>query len=392
MAGPGVSLREADRPARPAPAVLALGFAAAVAIRVLFLARPDSNPDLHAFELTAGIVERGGDVYAETKLYNYSPLWSYALAGLDAAARPLGIPLPRAVRYLLFVVDAATAWLLFRILRGRGRSPGLAGSGALLFFANPVSVIVSSRRGMFDDAAILFLLLAVFFVERDRDRKREGESEHQDAGIWRASLALAVSLLVKHVAWFHPLLLVRKRTSFRSAAAAVLPYAVFAASFVPFLRSWPAIRANVLEYRSMSESYGVVGLRFFEWMPRWGPLAVLAIAAVAAILWLRSREVELARASLLLFLVVLIFAPGVTPYYFVWPIALGALTPGLGYFLYTATISLFLIHSPDAIGLELAHLPGWWGAWWATVFWLLWEIRSVTREAGRPLRASPART
>jgi hypothetical protein len=363
--------------------VVAAGFAAVLAIRILFLTRLDANPDLEAFANTARIVERGGDVYAETQLYNYTPLWSYVLAGIDVAAKPFGIPLPRALMALLLLVDVATAWLVFSILRGRGRPSVAAAGGALLFFGNPISVIVSSRRGMFDDVAILFVVLGVLLVERRRAEGRDGLAP--------ASAALAASLLVKHVAWFHPLLLLRRRPLGKSAAAALLPYAVFAASFLPFLRSWGAIRANVFEYRSMSESYGVIALRFLPWMPRWGGQAVLALAAVAAVVWLRRRNVDFARASLFLFLVVLVFAPGITPYYFVWPIALGALTRGPGYFLYTATISLFLIGSPDAIGLELPHLPGWWGAWWATVLWLLWEIRGITRTAAEaPSAASPS--
>ncbi len=111
-------------------------------------------------------------------------------------------------------------------------------------------------------------------------------------------------------------------------------------------------------------------------------------AALAAAAWLRLREVEFARASLRLFLVVLLFVPGIAVYYFVWPIALGALYPSAGYAVYTAIVTLFLIHSPDALGVELSHLPGWSGPWWALAFWLLWEIRFDSASAGR---ASSAR-
>jgi len=47
------------------------------------------------------------------------------------------------------------------------------------------------------------------------------------------------------------------------------------------------------------------------------------------------RSVEIARASLLLFLVILVFAPGFGRQYCVWPIALGwALLAGVGGFVY----------------------------------------------------------
>jgi hypothetical protein len=294
---------------------------------------------------------------------------------MDAAGSALGFSLARAVTSLLLVVDAATAAVLYRILRERGRAAGRAAVGAALFFANPVSILCSSHRGMFDDVAILFLVLAALEIERAREATP------------RASLAAGASLVVKHVAWFHPLLLAGrngKRLTLRGVALVLLPYALFLASFLPYAGSFAAIRKNVLAHRSMAEPYGIGILSF---LPEWGARALFVAAALAAALWLRAARVEFARACTMLFLVVLIFLPGVTPYYFVWPIALGALSPGAGFAVYTAMVALFDIHSPDVIGLELPHLPGWSGPWWAAVFWLLWEIRAL----GREKRAAAAR-
>jgi hypothetical protein len=259
--------------------------------------------------------------------------------------------------------------VLFRILRGRGRPLIAAAGGALLFFANPVSVLVSSRRGMFDGVAILFLMLALGVGVAGASASRG-----------RASAWMSVSLLVKHVAWFHPLLLVDARKP-RTLAAAALPYAVFAASLTPFLRSWPQMRTNVLEYRSLAEGYGTDFLRSLSFLPPWTPAAVFVAAALAAAAWLGARRVELGRASLFLFLVVLVFAPGVTPYYFVWPIALGALYPTAGFAVYTAVVTLFYLRSPDVVGLDWPHLPGWGGIWFAAAFWALWEVRALTARA-----------
>ena len=359
---------------RRAAAVALAGFGIALAIRIAFLARLAPNFDFASYEIVAKIVERGGDFYRETSRYNYSPLWAFCVAGMDAAGRALGFSLARAVTSLLLVVDAATAVVLYRILRARGRAGGLAALGAALFFANPVSILCSSHRGMFDDVAIFFLVLAALEVERARETTP------------RASLAAGASLLVKHVGWFHPLLLPDrngKRLTLRSAALVLLPYALFLASFIPYAGSAAAIRRSVFAYRSMGEPYGVDALRF---LPEWGVRALFVAAALVAVVWLRAARVEFARASTMLFLVVLIFLPGVTPYYFVWPIALGALSPSAGFAVYTVMIALFDIHSPDMLGVELPHLPGWSGPWWAAVFWLLWEIRAIGRE-----RAASAR-
>ncbi len=41
------------------------------------------NYDTTSYEIVAAIVKRGGNVYAETSRYNYSPLWSLMLGALN---------------------------------------------------------------------------------------------------------------------------------------------------------------------------------------------------------------------------------------------------------------------------------------------------------------------
>lgn len=354
--------------------LLVCGFAAAAAVRIAFLNRLNGNYDLDSFAIVARIVRAGGNVYEETNRYNYSPVWAWALAGLSRVGDLFGFSLARAVTALLFAADSATAFVIYRILRGRDVHAARAGVGALLFFANPVSVLASSVRGMFDNVAILFLLAGILAAVRPA---RPGRPV-SPAGRWSASASLAVSLLVKHVAWFHPLLFVKRNgRTLRGLALALLPYAVFAVSFLPYWRSWARIRTQVFGYAGLDEVYGLEPLRTAGFLPPWGPSAVCAVVGIAAALWLSARNLEPARAARMLFLIVLLFLPGVTPYYFVWPIALGALTPNTGYAVYTAVATLFFLGSPDGLALEWPHLPGWWGLWWATTFWLLWDLREV---------------
>jgi len=89
------------------------------------------------------------------------------------------------------------------------------------------------------------------------------------------------------------------------------------------------------------------------------------------------------RACLLLFLVLLVFLPGIAEYYFVWPIALGSLFGGPGYAVFTLVVSAFFLGSPDALGLALTHLPGWHGLWFGAVLWLLWELRRLQSPEGK---------
>jgi hypothetical protein len=215
---------------------LAAGFAAAAAIRVAYLARFGGNYDVAAFADTVAILRRGGDLYLETSRYNYSPVFAYALLGLSRAGELAGASVAAVLGALLLAGDAAAAWLVSRIAGG-GRRGAAAG---LIFFANPVSVFVSSFHLQFDGLAILALLAAIHAAERRPESAR--------VPLW-----LSVSLVVKHIAAFFPPLFVRsRRRPGIPLVAAAIPYAAFAASFVPLWRQWPGIRTHVLEYRSLA--------------------------------------------------------------------------------------------------------------------------------------------
>jgi hypothetical protein len=341
-------------------AVFAVGFLGALALRVGFLRQFSGNYDFGSYAQVVAILRGGGDLYGEAVRYNYSPLWAHFLVGLDGLASLLGCSFGAAVGGFLTVVDAATALVLHR-LAGGGRKGAAA---ALLFFANPVSIFVTSFHLQFDNVAVLCLLVAVLCAVRPAVSR---------AG---AVAALSVSILVKHVTvFFPPLFLARPGRKGLAPLAAFVPYAVFGAAFLPYWRSWAGIRSNVIGYRSLAEDYGVAMLRAIPGAPAWLPSAVFVAAILAALVLL--RRVELPRACLLLFLVMLVFVPGICEYYFVWPIALGALFGGAGYAVFTVVVASFFLGSPDGLNLPLTHLPGWHGVWWSVLLWLLWEVRRL---------------
>ena len=352
---------------------LTAGFLAAAALRIGFLLLLSPNWDTEAYGAVVRTLDSGGTLYRDTSRYNYSPAWALVLRVLARIAGEGGIPLERVVGSFLLLVDSLSAFLLFRVARDvLARPPESAAGAALLFFANPVSVFVTGFHAQFDGVAIAFLLLAIWLEGRSRARPAAS------AG------ALAGSLLAKHVTAFHPIVFFRRRGEERrlTLPLVLLPYAVFVASFLPYWKVRGAVLEKVLRYGSLAEDYGSAMLRHLPGMPHWAPSALFFAAAIAAALWL--RRVEPARASLLLFLVLLVFVPGIAEYYFVWPIALGALFGGAGYAVFTLVVSAFFLGSPDGLALPLTHLPGWHGIWFGTVFWLLWELRALARPVPSP--------
>ena len=350
--------------------LLVAGFLVAAAVRSAWLSVFADNWDMEGYRRYVEFAPRGGGLYRDAS-YHYSPVWAFLLLGISKAAPPIGIPFEKGVGGLLFLTDAATAYVLFRIARDRlGRPADRAAGTALLFFSNPVSVFVTGFHLQWDNLAILLLVAAVWLAGREPGRRVA------------TSLALAASLLLKHVTFFHPLLFASQTGRRRLPLEFLLPYGFFFASLLPYWGSRAAVFEGVFRYRSLSEDYGTAMLRKLPGVPEWAPTAIFAAATLAGVL--AFRRLEIGRACLLLFLVLLIFVPGVVEYYFVWPIALGSLYGGAGYAAFTLLVSAFFLGSPDGLGLPIPHLPGWHGVWWGAVFWLLWELR---RASGSRLKA-----
>src|SRR5262249_11093536 len=250
-----------------------------------------------------------------------------------------------------------------------GISPDGARRSALVFFSNPVSVAVACIHGQFDGLAVLFLLAAVYAATAAPQR-----GQNAKVVFW-----LSISLLVKHVTAFHPLLFVRnRRRTGLSLAATIVPYVVFALSFVPFLSARGGIVSNVLFYPTQlfgaSHRQRPGGLRYLIEFSRHsdGIFFAIFVGALAwALWWLRSAD--LTRACLVLFLTILLFLPGFSFQYLIWPIALGSLTAPPFYALFSTMGALFYFGEAWHWPMKATHL----GPWVAALIWWIDEVRSL---------------
>ena len=342
------------------------------AVRLAWLGAFRDNWDMGTYRQFVEFAPRGGGLYRDIISYHFSPVFAFLLAAVAGIASGIGMSFEKAVGLVLLAGDAVSALLVYRIARGNlGRPPWPAALAALLFFSNPVSVFVTGFHLQFDNLAIVFLLAAVALAGPGKDPLRPS-----------VLALLSGSLLFKHVTWFHPLLFARGRLGWRKLFALAVPYLVFfAVSFLPYWSVLGLTAQRIFGYSSLGEDYGTAMLSKVPGMPPWAPAAVFLLAIAVGVV--AFRKMEIGRACLLLFLVLLIFVPGAVEYYFVWPIALGSLYGGAGYALFTLLVSAFFLGSPDGLGLPIPHLPGWHGVWWSAVFWLLWELRSSSRTPPR---------
>jgi hypothetical protein len=347
----------AERGSRRGAAAGLIVCAVAVAIRLWLAWRAPASWDMKWFwARISADVERGARLYEDTA-YHFSPLWAWLLFLFRRA--PGWLEFDAALRTFLTGADIVSAWLLFRIARKEQLS-GWAWKAPVLFLTNPVSIWVSSVQGQFDNLSLLFLLAAVLVTPEGEEWKPGTER--------RSGFLLSLSLAAKQVTLFHPLLWSRRRGGFSTVAIAFIVPALL---FVPYAGQWRAILDRLLVYSSVPRSYGFSEFVLYD--ARWAPVigAVDFVAAAAAALAL-GRE-RLPRACLLLFLVILFFAPGLGSQYLIWPITFGALFGGWRYFLFSAAAIAWTLGSHYGIrgsGQWMGHL-----IWLACGFWALGELR-----------------
>jgi hypothetical protein len=363
-----------------------LVFALLLVLRIAVAARFRGNFDTQSFLIVVQGVLSGQNIYSLTDRYNYSPAWALLATGVwKASASNVGT-FVLLLGLLQIAADGASTGLLVGIGRRRlALSGDEARRRALLFFSNPVSVLISCAHGQFDGLAILFLLGALLGAASPRSKVRQ-------AGV---AAMLCVSLLLKHVALFHPLLFSRRRVRGGLPDALVLaPYAVFAASFLPYAAALAEIVDHVFLYGGRLGSRALQkpgGLQAFvspaELPSVLFPLVLLF--AVAGILWM-TRQWELSRACLALFLVLLCFSPSWAVQYLVWPAALGALFPTAGYGIFTLAAALYHSSAPESLAIPWPVRATPLGTWVAALFWLGSEILRARREPAETALPSSA--
>ena len=367
-------------------------FALVLVLRVAVAARFRGNFDTQSFLIAVQSVVSGENVYASTDRYNYSPLWAFVATGIWEIAKPNPGTFVLLLGLLQIASDSVSTALLVGIARTRlGLSPEESRRRALLFFSNPISVLISCAHGQFDGLSILCLLAALLLSARPPSGARR-------LGV---SAMLALSLLVKHVTIFHPLLFSRRRDgnghdgspNALPDALVLAPYVVFAAAFAPYAGALGKIVDNVLLYGgrlsglALERGGGVQGL--VELSP---PQPILfPLILVAAVVWAfrETRGWELSRASLLLFLVLLCVSPSYGVQYLVWPIALGSLYPSAAYGVFTLAGALYHSSAPESVAIPWPIRATPLATWLAAVVWLVAEtVRGRRAMRGDPILVS----
>ncbi len=317
-------------------AVLAVGVAAR-----FWVGKFGVNFDFDSYRIVIDLLHQGKNVYASTERYNYGPVWFNALNLLDWLAGHEIHRFRHVLTGFLTLADIGIFWLLWRRF---GQWP------AIIFFLNPISIIVTGMHNQFDNFAILLGLWSLVWFGDDFERPLNTKK-------YSALLLLGVSLMTKHVLFLFPFWLAFKQKGVvQKILVAAVPVIIFLLGFVPYWAGGSAgILQNVFHYSSTATDThyfyrlfvpGIVQFCFSAkviWL-----LLLLALGFVCR----QKAGVN----SLLIYLAAMVaFAPATTNEYLAIPATFAAVYPNpfaLGYYLVGA-LQLTLSTS----GLNLLHTP-----------------------------------
>jgi len=268
--------------------------------------------DFESYVIVSDLVLQGLNVYEHTERYNYGPLWSLLLGTFRFLA-------PDPVNFHLLLVLFLTAVDIVIALQLRA----ISWWASYLFLLNPISLIVSGYYLQFDNLTLAIGIAAI------RSHTLARRPAFVSGGIF------ALSLMMKHSLIFLPVCLVLYEPTRRAMTVAVVAYAGFLLSFVPYLneRSFSPIMRNVFLYQSGKNPGLVKGI-----LEAWGfQLEAISYAFVLLIGVLAILTCIKERTPFKVFGVycaaVFTLLPGMAAQYLVYPLMLWVQAPRNGYLL-----------------------------------------------------------
>lgn len=320
---------------------LQLLFIAALSLGIflrLLAATRGHNFDVESYWLVGDIFNEGGNVYAETRRYNYGPVWFFIVSYFHKISVLFDDPFTffrYAITFLLTLVDIGIAFWLKRQFGYKA---------AILFFLNPISIIITGFHSQFDNLAVYLGMLSISTYQAAKTNKK---------GFLSALILLGLSIMTKHLLFIFPFwLFIREKGLGRKIAALTVPVAIFLAGFVPFWAvGYEGIKQHVFLYRSFNNApllnYSLPPFAVFL------TGQVLFIAALVAGAFI-FRKLEIKKAFLFYTALLVVFSSAVTNQYLAIIMPFISVYANPVFLLYTLVAGLYL--AGDKVGLNIFRI------------------------------------
>ena len=224
-----------------------------VAFRILLLCLTE-NLGFDDFYNTAFLGANGKNIYANTTQYNYGILFSIICNQFYKIAQYLG---GSKLAYKLLHVGFLTL-CNFVIAKIAERKAGTL--WGILFFLNPISMVVDGYNTQIDNIAVMFGLLGILCIEESCEREKFSLNDLMGV------IFLSLSLITKHFMYAFPVYVLfnTKINTRKKFLYAFIPPLLFLLSFAPYWSEGSkGIIHNVFMYRSIG-NYPLLAVGFFR--------------------------------------------------------------------------------------------------------------------------------
>ena len=300
------------------------------------------NFDFESYCIVGEISGNFRNVYAETARYNYGPIFLF-IQGLLYDISSVSPNLQETYRVLMVSILTLTDLGITCFIAKRYDIVK-----ALIFFLNPVSIIITGYHNQFDNIAILFALICILFYNEEKKIGRKDVL---------FIVFLSLSLITKHILFIFPLFLLLRKTLplTKKLLYAFVPPIIFLLSFLPFaFQSQEALNGilqNVFLYKSFNNSpllsifYEMIGFPL-----KYSIVVFVVLMAVMAVLT-RKKEFD---KQLLIYLIALVaFSSAIANQYLAIPLAaIIILDTKLLKYIYMAFVTIFLFLHGDGFGIQ----------------------------------------
>ncbi len=331
-----------------------------------------SGFDFESYCIVGDLASRFQSVYAGTTRYNYGPIF-FMIQGLCyAVSHIFSMDVEQTYRIILVGVFTLTD---FGIAMWIGRKYGLKSS--LIFFLNPISIVITGFHNQFDNMAILLALISCWYYNEEEEFSKKD---------WLCILFLSLSLTMKHILFLLPFwLLVKKGLPAKKKLVYVfVPPIIFGCSFFPFvignIDALKGVIYNVFLYRSNAIS-PLFGQLLRLPLQLYFPLYILLMIVMAFIVREKTYEYLLLMYLISMFT----FSSSMAPQYYIIPaVTLCVLDKGIIrkiYFIFVGTLLMVsefesdILNGWDISRTILEHRAN--VAVWVTFIFIIGEIRKT---------------
>lgn len=298
------------------------------------------NYDFKSYLLVSEIISKGGNVYAETSRYNYGPIWFSLLYFVDLLSK-LFSNYTYAFKAIITLLLSLSDFGVFYILKRK-----VSLRAAMLFWLNPMLIIVTGFHNQFDHFAILIGLTAILVY---------GDSFSKELTKRKllSYFLLGLSLMTKHIFFLFPVwLAIKQEGKTQKILALLVPIAIFLISFIPFaLNTGDNIYRNVFKYNSVKNTplLSFFINDFFSYQ-----FAFLTLIVTLLIAGFIVRKKSLFESMSIYLLVLVVFSPAIIDNHLVIAAIPIAMFPNVFFIIYSFLSSYILML--DKLGMNIQSL------------------------------------